>query len=69
MDYNKKKLIVKMIDDIKDKKIYLKLYKIILNQNIQYTQNRNGIFINLNAIENDKLEIIYNFLCSFNINE
>ena len=56
-----------MIDDLKNKKLYLQLFKIILEQKIKYTQNNNGIFINLNNVPDDKLEIIYNFLLSFNI--
>jgi hypothetical protein len=67
MEIYKKKKIVKMIDDLKNKKLYLQLFKIILEQKIKYTQNNNGIFINLNNVPDDKLEIIYNFLLSFNI--
>jgi hypothetical protein len=67
MDIFKKKKIVKMIDDLKNKKLYLQLFKIILEQKIKFTQNNNGIFIDLNSVPDEKLEIIYNFLLSFNI--
>ena len=67
MEIQKKKQIVKMIDDLNNKKKYLQLFKIIVAQKIAYSQNSNGVFINLNAIPDEKLEIIYNFLSSFNI--
>jgi hypothetical protein len=67
MDIFKKKKIVRMIDDLKNKKLYLQLFKIILEQKIKFTQNNNGIFIDLNSVPDEKLEIIYNFLLSFNI--
>jgi hypothetical protein len=66
-DLWKKKYLVRLIDDIKDKKTLIKIYKIILEQKIPFTRNINGIFININAVDEDKLEIIYNFLLSLNI--
>jgi len=66
-DLWKKKYLVRIIDDIKDKKTLIKIYKIILEQKIPFTRNNNGVFINLNAVDEDKLEIIYNFLLSLNI--
>jgi hypothetical protein len=67
MEIQKKKEIVKMIDDLRNKKLYLQVYRIILKEKINFTQNNNGIFINLNGVPDDKLEILYNFLLSFNI--
>jgi hypothetical protein len=66
-DLWKKKYLVRLIDDIKDKKILIKIYKIIVEQKIPFTRNNNGVFINLNAVDEDKLEIVYNFLLSLNI--
>jgi hypothetical protein len=62
MEIQKKKQIVRLIDELKNKKLYIELFKIILAQKINYTQNSNGVFINLNGIPDEKLEIIYNFL-------
>lgn len=67
MNILRKKQIVKLIDQIKDKKILRQIYKIILNENINYTRNLNGIFINLNEVPDDKLIKIENFLLSIYI--
>jgi hypothetical protein len=67
MEIWEKKYIVRLIDQIKNKKFLIELYKIILKENIIHTRNNNGVFINLNAIENDKLEIIKNYLYTINI--
>jgi hypothetical protein len=65
-----KKYIVKLIDQIKDKKILLQLYKIILDNKINFTRNSNGIFINLNQISEEHFNLIKNFLYNLNyINE
>jgi hypothetical protein len=65
-----KKYIVKLIDQIKDKKILLQLYKIILDNKIIFTRNSNGIFINLNQIPEEHFNLIKNFLYNLNyINE
>lgn len=65
-----KKYIVRLIDQIKDKKILLKLFKIILDNKIIYTQNSNGIFINLNQLSDEHINLIKNFLYNLNyINE
>lgn len=65
-----KKNIVRLIDQIKDKKILLKLFKIILDNKIVYTQNSNGIFINLNQLSDEHINLIKNFLYNLNyINE
>lgn len=65
-----KKNIVRLIDQIKDKKILLKLFKIILENKIVYTQNSNGIFINLNQLSDEHINLIKNFLYNLNyINE
>ena len=67
MEIWEKKYLVKLISEITSKKILLKIYQIILNENIQHTRNSNGIFINLNAVEPEKLEILKTYLYSINI--
>jgi hypothetical protein len=67
MEIWEKKYLVKLISEITSKKILLKIYQIILNENIKHTKNSNGIFINLNAIEPEKLEILKTYLYSINI--
>jgi hypothetical protein len=67
MEIWEKKHLVKLISEITSKKILLKIYQIILNENIKHTRNNNGIFINLNAVEPEKLEILKTYLYSINI--
>jgi len=65
-----KKYVVRLIDQIKDKKILLKLFKIIFDNKIVYTQNSNGVFINLNQLSDEHFNLIKNFLYNLNyINE
>jgi hypothetical protein len=67
MEVWEKKYLVRLISEITSKKILLKIYQIILNENIRHTRNNNGIFIDLNAIEPEKLEILKTYLYSINI--
>jgi hypothetical protein len=67
MEVWEKKYLVKLISEITSKKILLKIYQIILNENIKHTRNSNGIFINLNAVEPEKLEVLKTYLYSINI--
>lgn len=50
-----RKSIVSKIDDIKDKKILLEIFRFLLKNKIKYSRNLNGIFFNLNDIEGDLL--------------
>ena len=61
-DYNKKKKIVYRIQNLKKRKIYIKLFKLILNENINYSTNSNGIFINVSKIPINSLCKIDEFL-------
>lgn len=61
-DYNKKKKIVYRIQNLKKRKIYIKLFKLILNENINYSSNNNGIFINVSKIPINSLSKIDQFL-------
>ena len=41
---------------------YIEIFKIIVKNNEIYTENLNGIFIDLNKINNKSLLLIYNFI-------
>lgn len=60
--YNRKKKIVRDIERLKSKQDYIALFKIINNVTDKYTQNKNGIFINLNCLPNSTLVEIEKFL-------
>ncbi len=53
-----KKMLVKRIGDIKNKKCYIKIFKLINNDNLSYTKNDNGIFFNLSILSDDILSRI-----------
>jgi len=57
-----KKAIMTRIQNLKGKKHYLEIYKIIKDNNVTYSQNINGIFINLTNIEDFILEKIIEYL-------
>ena len=54
-NHNDKKILVKRIGDIKNKKCYIKIFKLIHGDNLSYTKNDNGIFFNLNNLSNELL--------------
>jgi hypothetical protein len=68
-DYNKKKKIVYRIQNLKKRKIYIKLFKLILNENINYSTNNNGIFINVSKIPTNSLIKIDEFLNDYEVKE
>jgi hypothetical protein len=57
-----KKIIMTRIQNLKSKKHYINIYKIIKDNNVNYSQNINGIFINLTNIEDPILDKIIEYL-------
>jgi hypothetical protein len=57
-----KKIIASRIEQIKNKKIYLKLFKIITDDNNEYTTNTNGVFLNMNNLHDKTLTKIIHIL-------
>ena len=53
MNINEK---IKYIEKNKDN---ILIYKIIINNNIPYTENSNGIFINLSKLSKNNIDILY----------
>ena len=60
-NYNDKKKLVYRIQNLKNKKLYIKLFKLILYENIEYTKNNNGIFFN-NKLSIESLCKLDNYL-------
>jgi hypothetical protein len=52
-----------------DKTHHLKIFNIILKNNIKYSENRNGIFINLNKVSLDTILEIKNYINYINVQE
>lgn len=63
-----KKNIVRKIEQIKNKKYYIEIFKIIKNNNIKYTQNRNGLFIDMNKLSNETIYKIDEYLKTLELN-
>jgi len=61
-DYDDKKRLVYRIQNIKNKKNYYYLYKLVENKNVKFTKNSNGIFFNINKLSNENLQQIDLFL-------
>lgn len=57
-NHNDKKNLIKRISDVKNKKCYIKIFKIIHNNNNSYTKNDNGIFFNITNLSDDILNQI-----------
>jgi len=62
-----KKFLIRRINDIKNKKCYQDIFRLLLNKNINYTRNSNGIFFNL-ALLNDEILNRIDFILSFHEN-
>lgn len=56
----KKQYIYDKINNLEFNSIYIKDY--VVNSNIKYTENLNGIFINLNTVSDFDIDNIYNII-------
>ena len=48
-----KKDLIRRIGLIKKKKVYIEIFRMIVDNNIPYTLNGNGVFFNLSVIDDD----------------
>ena len=53
-----KTYLVSRISDVKDENCYIKLFKLLIKENVKYMRNRNGIFFNVGLLSDDVLEKI-----------
>lgn len=60
-----KTYLVNRISDVKNKKCYIELLKLLINENVKYMRNHNGIFFNLGLLSDDVLTKIDDILISF----
>jgi len=67
-DLKKEKCLKSSLNDIKnkiekmDKTRHIDILKIFIKNNISYTENKNGIFINLSELDNTIIYKIYNYI-------
>ena len=50
-----KTFLVNRISEIKNKKCYIELMKLLIKENVKYMRNHNGIFFNLGLLSDDVL--------------
>lgn len=60
--HNEKKILASKIENITNKKDYKEIFKIIYEHNCNYIENTNGIYINLNILNDNTLLKIKNYL-------
>ena len=60
--FNEKKLILHRINELNNKKCNMKIFDIIHKNDIKYSQNNNGVFFNLNQLNDECLINIDNLL-------
>jgi hypothetical protein len=65
MEPNKRHYIYNNIDNLK---IHNKIIDFIKHTNVKYTENKNGIFLNLNTVDDDKIDHIYIIVKDMNNN-
>ena len=65
--FNEKKIMVSQIEQLKNKKIYLKIFDIISKDDNNYTINSNGVFFNFNLLKNTTLSKIECLLNNYNM--
>ena len=62
IDYNSKKKLVLQIKSLNNKQFYIELFKIVIENEIDYSSNNNGIFFNVNKLSNELFYKIQNFV-------
>ena len=53
-----KTYLVSRISEVKDDKCYIKLFKLLINENVKYMRNKNGIFFNVGLLSDELLKKI-----------
>ena len=57
-----KTFLISRTPEIKNKKCYIELLKLLVKENVKYTRNKNGIFFNAGLLSDDVLNKIDNVL-------
>lgn len=66
-NYNEKKNLVFVIEQINDRRIYIKLFKFLLEEDILYNKNSNGVFFNLSKLSDNKLKKLETFVNNYHL--
>ena len=57
-NYDEKKNFVNNIKNLNKRELYKKIFMLLLENNIKYTSNKNGIFFNVNNLDNSLIKKI-----------
>ena len=57
-----KAYLVNRISEVKDENCYIRLFRLLIKENVKYMRNRNGIFFNVGLLSDDVLTKIDNIL-------
>jgi hypothetical protein len=57
-----KTYLVSRISEVKDENCYIRLFRLLIRENVKYMRNRNGIFFNVGLLSDDVLTKIDNIL-------
>tara|TARA_Y100000992_G_scaffold293349_1_gene251857 strand:- start:640 stop:843 length:204 start_codon:yes stop_codon:yes gene_type:complete len=64
LDYNDKKILVNNIKNLNKKDLYKQIFILLLENNIKYTNNKNGIFFNINNLNDSLIKKINEIIIS-----
>ena len=57
-----------LLKELDDMDLYIEIYEAIKNNDVTFTKNSNGIFFDLNKIDDAVIELITNLLENYNSN-
>ena len=55
-----------LLKELNDMDLYIEIYEVIKNNDVTFTKNSNGIFFDLNKIDDSVIELIINLLENYN---
>ena len=64
---NDRVYLVRRINDIKNRKCYIDIFKLLHKKNINYTRNKNGIFFNVALLSDEVMSKICFILSSYEL--
>ena len=59
-----KTYLVSRISEVKDENCYIRLFRLLIKENVKYMRNRNGIFFNVGLLSDDVITKLDNILIS-----
>ena len=55
-----------LLKELNDMDLYIEIYEVIKNNDVTFTKNSNGIFFDLNKIDDSVIKLIINLLKNYN---